>query len=65
MGWIAPLRGRVVGLDTTPLIYFIEENSTYLELVGPFFEAIDQGEVSAVTSKGNDDNNSPQAYSGH
>jgi predicted nucleic acid-binding protein len=50
MGWIASLRGKVVGLDTTPLIYFIEENSTYLELVSPFFEAIDQGEVSAVTS---------------
>ena len=50
MGWIDSLRGEVVGLDTTPLIYFIEENSTYLELVSPFFEAIDQGEVSVVTS---------------
>jgi predicted nucleic acid-binding protein len=50
MGWIASLRGQVVGLDTTPLIYFIEENPTYLKLVSPFFEAIDQGEVSAVTS---------------
>lgn len=50
MGWIASLRGKVVGLDTTPLIYFIEENPTYLELVSPFFEAIDQGQVSAVTS---------------
>jgi predicted nucleic acid-binding protein len=50
MGWLASLRGKVVGLDTTPLIYFIEENPTYLKLVSPFFEAIDQGEVSAVTS---------------
>jgi predicted nucleic acid-binding protein len=50
MGWLATLRGKVVGLDTTPLIYFIEENPTYLELVSPFFEAIDQGEVNAVTS---------------
>ena len=50
MEWLATLRGKVVGLDTTPLIYFIEENSTYLELVSPFFEAIDQGEVNAVTS---------------
>ena len=50
MGWLATLRGKVVGLDTTPLIYFIEENPTYLKLVSPFFEAIDQGEVSAVTS---------------
>jgi len=50
MGWLATLRDKVVGLDTTPLIYFIEENPTYLKLVSPFFEAIDQGEVSAVTS---------------
>ena len=33
MGWIASLRGKVVGLDSTPLIYFVEENPTYLELV--------------------------------
>ena len=33
MGWIASLRGKIVGLDTTPLIYFIEESPTYLELV--------------------------------
>jgi hypothetical protein len=33
MGWLATLRGKVVGLDTTPLIYFIEENPTYLVLV--------------------------------
>jgi hypothetical protein len=28
--WIEALQGKVVGLDTTPLIYFIEENPTYL-----------------------------------
>jgi len=26
MEWIEALRGSVVGLDTAPLIYFIEEN---------------------------------------
>jgi len=36
MGWIASLRGKVIGLDTTPLIYFIEENSTYLGTTHPF-----------------------------
>ncbi|AFY81491.1 hypothetical protein [Oscillatoria acuminata] len=25
MEWITPLQGRLVGLDTSPLIYFIEE----------------------------------------
>lgn len=50
MEWIEALQGKVVGLDTTPLIYFIEENPTYLDMVHPFFEAMDQGEFSVVTS---------------
>jgi hypothetical protein len=32
MEWLAQLQGLVVGLDTAPLIYFIEENSTYLKM---------------------------------
>lgn len=50
MGWIENLRGEVVGLDTTPLIYFIEENPTYLDKVRPFFVALDRGEFQVVTS---------------
>ncbi|MGB7533127.1 MAG: PIN domain-containing protein [Halobacteriota archaeon] len=50
MGWIENLRGQVVGLDTTPLIYFIEENPTYLDTVRPFFVALDRGEFRVVTS---------------
>jgi predicted nucleic acid-binding protein len=50
MEWIEALRGSVVGLDTAPLIYFIEENPAYLPFVRPFFEAIDQGEFRVVTS---------------
>ncbi len=50
MEWITPLRGKVVGLDTAPLIYFIEENQTYLGTIRPFFEAMDREEFSAVTS---------------
>ncbi len=50
MEWIATLRGKVVGLDTAPLIYFIEENPIYLETVQPFFEAVDHGEFDVVTS---------------
>ena len=26
MEWIAQLQGKVVGLDTAPLIYFMEQN---------------------------------------
>jgi len=39
-----------VGFDTMPLIYYIEENRNYLEVVDPFFEAIDRGEFKVVTS---------------
>jgi len=50
MEWLATLQGEVVGLDTTPLIYFIEENPIYLEMVRSFFEAMDRREFSVVTS---------------
>ncbi len=50
MEWLKPLRGTVVGLDTAPLIYFIEENPTYLPVVRPFFEAVDRGDFRIVTS---------------
>jgi hypothetical protein len=39
MEWVNALQGSVVGLDTAPLIYFIEENPTYVKIVDPFFEA--------------------------
>lgn len=50
MEWIAALQGKVVGLDTSPLIYFIEEYPVHLGTVRPFFEAMDRGEFSVVTS---------------
>jgi predicted nucleic acid-binding protein len=48
--WINDLQGKTVGLDTAPLIYFIEENPTYIEAVRLFFEAMDKGNFTAVTS---------------
>jgi predicted nucleic acid-binding protein len=39
-----------VGLDTAPLIYCIEQNEAYLELVRAFFWAMSQGEFQVVTS---------------
>ena len=50
MEWIDALRGATVGLDTAPLIYFIEENPTYLPVVRPFFEAVARAEFQIVTS---------------
>ncbi len=50
MAWVTALQGQVVVLDTAPLIYFIEENPTYLEMLRPFFVAMDRGEFSVLTS---------------
>lgn len=50
MEWIAQLQGQVVGLDSAPLIYFIEENPAYLEMTDAFFEAMVRGELRVVTS---------------
>ena len=29
MAWVDLLRGKVIGLDTTPFIYFIEKHPLY------------------------------------
>jgi predicted nucleic acid-binding protein len=49
MEWVSALRGSVVGLDTAPLIYLIEENPTYVTIVDPFFGSIERSEITAVT----------------
>jgi predicted nucleic acid-binding protein len=50
MGWLNSLKGKIVGLDTAPLIYFIEQNPIYLPTVRRFFGAMEQGEFRVVTS---------------
>ena len=50
MEWLTQLQGQIVGLDTAPLIYFIEQNETYLEFVRAFFQNMSQGEFQVVTS---------------
>ena len=50
MEWVERLHGQIVGLDTAPLIYFIEKNTSYLSLVHPFFEAVERGDIQVVTS---------------
>ena len=47
---IADLRGLTIGLDTAPLIYYVEERTGYLEKVAPVFEALDIGSFRAVIS---------------
>jgi predicted nucleic acid-binding protein len=50
MEWLTRLQGQVVGLDTAPLIYFIEQNPTYIKIVHAFFRAMDLGNLRVVTS---------------
>jgi predicted nucleic acid-binding protein len=50
MEWLSKLRGTTVGLDTAPLIYFIERHPTYFSLVHPFFSAVESGDIQVVTS---------------
>ena len=50
MEWINKLHGKTVGLDTAPLIYFIEENPAWIDIVRPFFEAMDRDDFIVVTS---------------
>jgi predicted nucleic acid-binding protein len=48
--WIEALRGSIVGLDTGPLIYYIEEHPAFLAKIRPFFEAAERNEFRIVTS---------------
>ena len=50
MEWLESLSGQVIGLDTAPLIYFVEEHPKYLPTIRPFFQAIDDNEFRVVTS---------------
>src|SRR4051812_9106767 len=44
------LHGQTIGLDTAPLIYFIERHPDYIQLLRPFFTAVSKGQLRAVTS---------------
>lgn len=50
MGWVDTLRGRTVGLDTAPLIYFIEQSPGRIEKLRPFFAAAGREHLRLTTS---------------
>lgn len=50
MAWVDSLRGQIVGLDTTPIIYFIEKHPDYVNIIRPFFKAVKDGKCEVVTS---------------
>ena len=50
MGWVTQLHGKLVALDTAPIIYFIERNPLYIDMLRSFFQAVNSGECAVVTS---------------
>jgi predicted nucleic acid-binding protein len=50
MEWLRKLYGTVVGLDSAPLIYFVEAHPLYRPYLRPFFEAVERGDIQVVTS---------------
>ncbi|TMC21894.1 MAG: type II toxin-antitoxin system VapC family toxin [Chloroflexi bacterium] len=50
MGWVEELRGKVIGVDTAPFIYFIERKPIYVDTLRPFFQAVSRGDIRIVTS---------------
>lgn len=50
MGPLDRLKGRRVGFDTAPFVYYHQENPTYLPLVEPIFDALHAGDLEGVSS---------------
>lgn len=50
MGILEDMEDSIVGLDTAPLIYFIEKHTTYHPLLRPFFAGLADARYTAVTS---------------
>ncbi|MGH2478957.1 MAG: type II toxin-antitoxin system VapC family toxin [Ktedonobacteraceae bacterium] len=50
MGWLEDLRGKVVGLDTVPIIYYLDGYQDFRETLHPFFAMVNNKECSVVTS---------------
>lgn len=50
MGLVDELRALRVCIDTAPMIYFIEKNPKYFNVLRPVFLEIDAGRIEAITS---------------
>jgi predicted nucleic acid-binding protein len=42
--------GKLVFIDTAPLIYYIEDNKSYREILAEFMDLVEAGDVSLVSS---------------
>jgi len=50
LGLVDEIRGQKICIDTAPVIYFIEENPKYRNVIRPVFVEIDSGNIEAITS---------------
>lgn len=50
MGWVDSFLGKTVAVDTSPLIFYIEDHPQYAEYLEPFFQAVEKDDIRVVTS---------------
>ena len=41
---------RLVAIDSSPVIYYIEENEKYIKVLDPLFTLVNEGNINAYTS---------------
>jgi len=50
MGLLNIINGETIFIDTAAFIYFVERNPAYVDVLRPVFNAIDAGELRAITT---------------
>jgi hypothetical protein len=50
MEWLGSLKGTVVAVDTAPIIYLVERHPKYIAVVEPFFQSLERGDCTGLTS---------------
>lgn len=51
MEWIEQFAGNSIGLDTAPVIYYIENVDPYKDVANLFFESLAAGDYAGITSE--------------
>jgi predicted nucleic acid-binding protein len=50
LGLVDEVKGQKICIDTAPIIYFIEHQETYRNIIRPVFSEVDSGNIEAITS---------------
>jgi predicted nucleic acid-binding protein len=50
VAWLDAFKGKLIGVDTSPMIYYLEEHPDYVGLLDPLFDMLDSGNCSIITS---------------